>query len=1166
MNIILAKLIDESLSAVFEKIKSGVINSKYYTNLSSSIKTDFSNSEICKIVKLAFDSIKNYDYYNDIENDELQLLIQDNSELIYSWVISDEQFHPEFLSLQNDENKKKHISFMESIYHYIRINRINYIAISNERIISKVDNINIQTNNIREKLDEISTNINWTFSSELNSIENKIKDNQCNFAVSQLEALENKILQANNKSEIEKFYQLYTEVFLVNSETQQKCLPYLQKLINFTEDDFLKWYRIVLYNLISKNFDDVNDFLNKKNVSEITNHKQKQLYYEIKINYLMLTQKNDELESFLKSLKNEIDDYINWILSLYVSQGRYEEAVKIINEKGTDKIRNKTLISQAKTFYYITRIQTEGHSADILNVFPDLLEEIESLINKTNDDFSSKKALLILKGIILQNINKIEEAYITFKKVEDYGYCNDPNYLRYFSLVLMLKQDFENALSMSKRALELMSDDLLSLEVYFTVLTELYPEQAIKELENFNETEETLDIKLKTIKALINQERVKTAHQKLLELEKRYPDNSEIIFQKAEFDYLERKYKDALENYIKVFENNPNQMVKLNAVKRIFNIGINLRESNILTKALSLITEINYEYLLVMGYEIIQSLILLDRIKEAHLLVKKMEDYQIITNPILRLDMNCYFASKNYEQVIIIYNKLKKTEKLKQNDLKIYLLSLFYLGKRNELLEAIDIIPDPTKPIEYIFQSQTIRNVGVFQKALAIARDGYNSFPDNIQIMENFIRLILSRGPEEIDEDTLNDFYKCRDNYFSLSDTSKTIKSIPIPLNADGNEILKILEENLPHTEKFNYFDFLNNNHLHISILSKQYNYFFLWKNVLELPQYKIFISDCSITDLQNQYKRISKDDLVIDLPSLITCAYLNILPHVAHYFKNVYISVDSISVLERAKSSQFDTFGEDCTSGLYQLNNYTYPNFQINYSDLLEYLKRIDDFRNNNNVHTVGMQLEPKQQMPEELKSFLDKSEILESNDIKYAQTSNIQLMLESAVYRIILKDFTPNLNCFEIESLLYKLLMDKKIPISRYFEAIYKLIKANYYCIYFNHTFLTYYFKKSNYSDSDETNFLQQLLISDAYLKDWVALLITNLIIHTILLNNQDISAITFVLKWITKILKERKDFSYNDRFSFFYSLYTEMPIENIKQIILQIWEEEGKDINNI
>ena len=112
------------------------------------------------------------------------------------------------------------------------------------------------------------------------------------------------------------------------------------------------------------------------------------------------------------------------------------------------------------------------------------------------------------------------------------------------------------------------------------------------------------------------------------------------------------------------------------------------------------------------------------------------------------------------------------------------------------------------------------------------------------------------------------------------------------------------------------------------------------------------------------------------------------------------------------------------------------------------------------------------------------------------------------------------------------------------------------------FKSILLTHFFKKNNYTDSDETNYLQQLLISDAYVKDWVALLITDLVINTIIYNIQNMTSITFVLKWITKIFKERKDFTYNERFSFFYSLYTEMPDENIKQIILQVWNEEGKD----
>lgn len=1165
MDVILAKIIDEALSSVFEKVKTNTLNSKFYTKITGTIKTDFSNNDINIIIKSAFDITKKNDYYKELTNDELRLLIIDNIELVYSWIISDEDFDSSLIVIQGEENKKKQIAFMKAIYHFIQYNRISYSAISHERIISKIDNLAYQSNDIVKRLEEITTNTNWSFASELNSIENKIKEKLLRDAISQLEALKTKLLQSKNEDEIEKYYQLYTEVYLVNSDTQENAIPYLKELITYTKDDFLKWYRIGLEKLLSKNFPGVKDKLEEKKINEIKSHKQKQLYCELKINYLMLTQQTAELESFLNSFKYEIDDYNNWILSLYVAQGRYSDAVKLIanlEENGIIKLKNRTLILQAKTFYFITSIQFEGHTKTIQTELAKINEEIISESKNTNDDLSSKRNLLILQGMILQNTNKIEKSYDVFEEVEKYGKCDDPNYLRNYSMVLMLLKKFEKALDISKRALQILPDDLLCMEVYYSVLIESNPKEAEKELLNLKENEDTLDIKLKLITVLIKLEKVKSAREKLFEFEKKYPDNTEILFQKAEFDYLDRNYNLAFENYKTVFINNSIPMVKLNAAKRMLQIGLTLRDLKLLTEALNQIGTINYEYLLVMGYEIIYSLILIGKINKAHSFVKMMEEYELVNNSILRLDMSCYFHSKNYEKAISIYEKLKIVDKVDANDLNIYLFSLYNLGKREQLLEAIELMPKPVTVSEFIIQSQTIRNIGIFKKAISLSREGYKKFPDNIQIMENFITMILSRGPEEIDNDILNDFYRCRDSYFSIKDKNKRIKEIQIPSNADGKEILKVLEENIPQTEKINYLDFLNDNHLHISILSGKYNYFFLWKNALELPQYKIFISDCSINDLQNQYKNITNNDLIIDLPSLITCAYLNILQHVSNYFKNVYISQDSISVLERAKNSQFNNFAEDCTSGLYELNNYKYPNFQINYSDLLEYLKRIDDFRNNSNVHTVGIQLEPKNQMPEELKSFLEKSELLESNDITYAHTSNIQLMLESAVYRIVLKDFTPSLNCFEIESLLYKFLMEKKIPISRYFEAIYSLIKVNYYCIYFNHTFLTYYFKKSNYSDSDETNFLQQVLISDAYIKDWVALLITNLVIYTVLSNSQDLAAITFVLKWIIKILKKREDFSYNDRFSFFYSLYTEMPIENIKQIILQIWEEEGKE----
>ena len=93
---------------------------------------------------------------------------------------------------------------------------------------------------------------------------------------------------------------------------------------------------------------------------------------------------------------------------------------------------------------------------------------------------------------------------------------------------------------------------------------------------------------------------------------------------------------------------------------------------------------------------------------------------------------------------------------------------------------------------------------------------------------------------------------------------------------------MNIINENDEKSEKLDYNKFLNSNSLHISILYSHFNYFFLWKNVKELEQYKIVLSDCSIQNLQKEYKYVKKENLMIDLPSLITCAYLDILPIIA--------------------------------------------------------------------------------------------------------------------------------------------------------------------------------------------------------------------------------------------------------------------------------------------
>lgn len=1163
MGIIFSKIADVFfslfLSSKIGTVKDKMLNSSSFARIIGSIKFDSSDNDTNKIVKDAFDDSKKSRYFKNIDNDGLRLLVSDNKDVINDWIVGDSNFNSNLLKFQNDEHKKKHYAFMRSIYKFIKTHKNEYLSISTRRIESKIDAVQVQNDNVINKVDEIKTKLEWSFSKELNEIEDKIKKRDFKDAISNLRFIETKIIQSRNDDEIEKFYQLYSNVYLMDFENQSKALPYIKELISYTKDSFLKWYRSALYSLIDKNLDDVKNLLTEQNLENL-NTGEKRLFLKIKINYLMITQRFSDLETFLNFQKDFIENYLIWCVKLYLYQGLYEKAVQqitLLKDSEISDFQDKVTVLSVKVFWAVTKIQEQGYSDEILRTLNVTLCDIKNEFNIVSEDVSSKKTLLMLKGMILQNIHREHEAYVAYQQIEALGGSDNPNFLRNYAIILVFERNYEKSFEYIKKTLDIIPNDVLCLEMYFSVLCELNPARAENELLTFNETEETLGIKLKLIFALIKQNKIKSAEEKLNEFETKYPNNAKVLFEKGEFAYFKKNCEDAFK-FFKAFAScNPEIKTLLYAEKRLLQIGLSEWNLGYLADALSIIGDITYPHLSDMGYEIIYALILHGNIEQAHSLVKRMRTYDLITKDILRLDMSCYFYSRNYEKAIEIYNQLKEQNAILSEDQKLYLFSLYYLGRRDLLLEAIDIMPEPTSPDELIAQSQTIRNLGVFEKAIKLARDGYRKYPNNQGIMENFIQMVLMRNYDQIDDDIINDFCVCRDSYFANPNDNQNFKMLKIPTDAKGEDILKILEDNLPRQNKIDYLKFLDTNYLHISILSHKFNYFFMWKNIIELPQYKIYISDCSIMDLRNQYGRITENAVIIDLPSLITCAYLDILQYVALYFEQICISQDSIEILEKVKNSKNNISAESYDASLYQLNNYSYPKYRIDYSDLDNYIERIDIFRECNNVHVVGQQLEPTHRPPQKLIEFFQKTKLLESNDILYACSSDMQIMLESYVNRVAVKTLEPNVCCFEVETLLMKLLNQNKISEECYFESIFKLLKAKYYCIFFNESFLIYYMKKNNYSNSEETDFLKNLFVSAAYKKDWTAIVLVNFIVTVSLIETNDENAIRFSLEWVNSIMKERKEFSDKERYLLFSNLYNATMDESIRQIIYSIIE---------
>ena len=211
------KVLDEILSTLFEKIKKVGVSS--YAKLTNPIELNFPQEDVNKIIKEAFENARKCNYLKDIDKEELELLISDNAELIYRWIIDDRQFNSELLKLQSDEQKKKHITFLQQIFHFIRISRNSYVSFSTERVLTKIDVLQTQNKVFSNQLDRIETKLEWSFSKELAKIESKIEDGFSIEAISFLEALKTKILQSQKDEEIEKFYQLYSEAYFIDSKS-----------------------------------------------------------------------------------------------------------------------------------------------------------------------------------------------------------------------------------------------------------------------------------------------------------------------------------------------------------------------------------------------------------------------------------------------------------------------------------------------------------------------------------------------------------------------------------------------------------------------------------------------------------------------------------------------------------------------------------------------------------------------------------------------------------------------------------------------------------------------------------------------------------------------------------------------------------------------------------
>ena len=147
----------------------------------------------------------------------------------------------------------------------------------------------------------------------------------------------------------------------------------------------------------------------------------------------------------------------------------------------------------------------------------------------------------------------------------------------------------------------------------------------------------------------------------------------------------------------------------------------------------------------------------------------------------------------------------------------------------------------------------------------------------------------------------------------------------------------------MPKQNEFDYVGFINKNHLHVSFLvNSGFDYFSLWKASQVIKGFKIYISSGDL----NKERQVNSDiqtakKVVFDLPSLTSCAYLNLLEYLPHVFESILITQDTLTNIQKVILSQNDPLSENWGRCIYRINGNKYPETKIDFSEIVSNLVR---------------------------------------------------------------------------------------------------------------------------------------------------------------------------------------------------------------------------------
>lgn len=1101
MGIIKDKFVDKVISKIldflFKKCKSFLKNKPFYQNLTKTISIDSTCDDFKSIVEKAYHNAASMDYLKDVPQKELRDSLLLNIEVISEWLYSFEMpsFDNSKIRPSNYDYLNETNAFFKSIHNYISEHRDQYNSFTEKQIKESIGNIDTSLNNHISESRTYSEKIianqnqmlsllqsdnkispNWSFSTALNEIEKDIDSRNFNKAKANLGLIEKQIVNNNNQEECKKFYELYTNLLLATTRPQDAAIPYLEKLISLTNDSYKQKKREVLLMILERQYETALECIETL-LSEVTIQEDENYLYELKINVLLLTGKNDEAENFINSLRDEYEDSLVYKVRLLNSQGRYFEAQQIINEKADffkTSYAKRMIRIETLGYAYTQKYHDEGCCMALKKEANALISDCKFLLKEVQDDSMAKEIILISQALLYRIVGKNKDSLDTFMQLKNFN-SENPNFLRNYPLeIIMNNGDLQEALNYFGKFLKQYPDDYFIQEAYFDTLIRVDTKEAIKELEKYPIEDKTLHIKIRLVRAYTEISDFDMAEKAITELEEKFPNNYAIYMTKGDLAQRKSKYAEASKEYLKALNLVSDENYRLILIQRLSRLQLTyLRTEENVKNLITLFETIKNEYELfaMFGNEYVCCFIILNEPIIANLKIQKIREYGLLNANILRKEIWCNFTTQNYQKAIELSDELKRMgEEYDETDNKIIRWSQLELGETEKFCASIDYCINSYKSEQEIaLLYQKTKKLGLIEKSIEIAHKGYLKYPNSIMMMELFLSSILGYSNMISNDEILKDALECRDKYFRIDRSKRNFKEFYIPKNVTGEQIFEMLNSIIPKSNPIDYIKILDSHKLSLSLLSMtKFNYLYIWKSCQIIDGMYNYISNGDVTDIVKTANIINSiSEILIDLPSLVTCAYLDILDLLESQFSKIYILQESINEIEKIIYSKDNPLENDFYACIYRLNGNKYPvDIDVFANIDIENLAiKIKQFMKSSKVIKKGRQLHPKKIFPESLDSLFSKANFIGTETIRYAFESNISVMLEGYTYKLLLNEFDSGLATFSIENLLYRLLYDKKISFIKFCLCIEKLVVSKYVCMTINHQILYRLFVYNGY-----------------------------------------------------------------------------------------------------